>query len=267
MSTAKDAARAAKDSDAFRLAARIGFIVVGLIHIMIGSFAVSIALGGGGDADQDGVMQAIRQSPIGGLLLAIIAAGLVALAVWQIATAFLVTDRADTKKWGKRVKFFGIALSYLVVAGLAVIFAFGGSAHSEKASQTLSAVLLAAPAGVVLLVIIGATVAGVGIGFIVSGFTRRFKKLLHLPSDTAPREGIVTFGVIGYIAKGIAVAVTGVLFVIAAFTDDPDASSGLDGALRSLLDLPLGPVVLCVVGVGLAVYGLFCIARSRYSRM
>lgn len=266
MSTVKHAAREAQDSDGFRRVARAGFVVVGLIHIIIGCIAVSLGLGIGGDADQDGALETVRSNPVGGLLLAAIAVGLIALAVWQIATAFLAADRADTKKWGKRVKFFGIALSYLVIAGMALIVAFGGRVSSEKASQTLSEVMLSAPAGVVVLVIIGLTVVGVGVGFIVSGFTRGFKKLLHLPSG-AERGGIVTFGVIGYIAKGIAVAVTGVLFVVAAFTNDPDTSSGLDGALRSLLALPLGPAILCVVGVGLAVYGLFCIARSRYERM
>lgn len=266
MSTVKHAAREAKGSDGFRRVARAGFVVVGLIHIVIGCLAVSLALGAGGDADQDGALELVRRNPIGGLLLTVVAAGLIALAVWQIASAFLAADPADTKKWGKRIKFVGIALAYLVIAGMALIIAFGGRVSSEKASQTLSEVLLAAPAGVVVLVIIGLTVFGVGAGFIVSGFTRGFEKLLDLPSG-AERGGIVTFGVIGYIAKGIAVALTGVLFVVAAFTNDPDASSGLDGALRSLLGLPLGPLILCVVGLGVAVYGLFCITRSRYSKM
>ncbi|PVE96875.1 MULTISPECIES: DUF1206 domain-containing protein [unclassified Microbacterium] len=266
MTTAKDAARAAQRSDGFRRIARVGFVIVGVIHIIIGCLAVSLAVGAGGDADQDGAMEQVRLSPVGGLLLGVIAAGLIGLAGWQIASAFLASDPADTKKWGKRVKFFGIALAYLVIAGMALIVAFGGRVSSEKASQTLSEVMLAAPAGVVVLVIIGLTVSGVGVGFVVSGFTRGFEKLLDLPSG-AERGGIVTFGVVGYIAKGIAVAVTGVLFVVAAFTNDPEKSAGLDGALRSLVALPLGPAILCAVGVGLAVYGLFCIARSRYARM
>lgn len=266
MSSVKHAAREAKGSDGFRRVARVGFIIVGVIHIIIGCLAVSLALGGGGDADQDGALEQIRSNPVGGLLLGAVAAGLIALAVWQIASAFLASDPADTKKWATRVKYFGIALAYLVIAGMALIVAFGGRVSSEKASQTLSEVLLATPVGIVVLVVVGATVFGVGVGFVVSGFTRGFKKLLHLPSG-AERGGIVTFGVIGYIAKGIAVAVTGVLFVVAAFTNDPDKSSGLDGALHSIVALPLGPLMLGAVGAGLAVYGLFCIARSRYARM
>ncbi|MBT2484650.1 MULTISPECIES: DUF1206 domain-containing protein [unclassified Microbacterium] len=266
MGTVKHAARTAKDSSAFQWIARAGFVVVGVIHVIIGCLAVSLAVGAGGDADQDGAMEQIRQNPIGGLLLIGIAVGLLALAGWQIASAFLTTDPADTRKWGVRIKYFGISLAYLVIAALALIFAVGGRVESEKASQTLSAILLAAPAGFVLLVIFGLAVVGVGVGFIVSGFTKGFEKLLHLPEGAA-RAGIVTFGVIGYIGKGIAVSVTGVLFVVAAFTDNPDRAGGLDAALRSVLALPLGPFLLGAVGAGFAIYGLFCIARSRYARM
>ncbi|MFK3676693.1 DUF1206 domain-containing protein [Microbacterium sp. NPDC090218] len=266
MSTVKHAARVAKGSSAFRRIARAGFVVLGLIHVIIGSIAISMAAGASGDADQDGAMEQIRQNPVGGLLLVLVAVGLFALAAWQIASAFLAADPAETKKWGQRLKLFGISLVYLVVGGMALIYAVGGHADSEEASKTLSTVVLAAPGGVALLVIIGLAVAGVGVGFIVGGFTRGFKKLLDLPTGAA-RGGIVTLGVIGYFGKGIAVAVTGVLFVVAAVTQDPEKGAGLDAALHSLLVLPLGPFLLGAVGAGLAVYGVFCIARARFARM
>lgn len=266
MSTVKHAARVAKGSSAFRRIARAGFVVLGLIHVIIGSIAISIAAGASGDADQDGAMEQLRQNPIGGLLLLLVAGGLLALAVWQIASAFLAADPAETKKWGRRIKLFGIAIAYLVVAGMALIYAVGGQADSEEASKTLSAVVLSAPGGVALLVVIGLSVVGVGVGFVVGGFTRGFEKLLDLPTGAA-RGGIVTLGVIGYFGKGIAVAVTGVLFVVAAVTQDPEKGAGLDAALHSLLVLPLGPILLGAVGAGFAVYGVFCIARARFARM
>lgn len=266
MSTVKHAARAAKGSSTFRRIARAGFIVLGVIHVIIGAIAISIAAGAPGDADQDGAMEQVRSTPLGGLLLLGIAVGLLALAVWQIASAFLAANPAETKKWGTRLKLFGIAGAYLVVAGMALVYAVGGRADSEEASKTLSAVVLAAPGGVVLLVVIGLAVIGVGAGFVVGGFTRGFEKLLDLP-DGAARGGIVTLGVIGYFGKGIAVAVTGVLFVVAAVTQDPEKGAGLDAALHSLRGLPLGSLILGAVGVGFAVYGVFCIARARFARM
>lgn len=47
-------------------------------------------------------------------------------------------------------------------------------------------------------------------------------------------------GVVGYIAKGIALAVVGVLFVAAAVQNSSNKETGLDGALRSLRQQPVG---------------------------
>jgi len=250
----------------FRAIARIGYVVLGVVHIVIGAIAVSVATGGGGEADQGGAMQQIAQNPAGSLLLFAIAIGLTGLAAWQIAEAFLERDTDAKKRWGHRLKFVGTALAYAAIAFTALVYALGGRSDSSESTQTLSAQLLATPAGVVLLVLIGLGVSAIGIAFIVRGATRAFAKRLALPEGAA-RRGIVGFGVVGYIAKGIAVAVTGVLFVVAAFTHDPEKAGGLDSALHSLVELPFGSVVLWIVAAGLIVYGIFCFARARYARM
>ncbi|WP_141896482.1 DUF1206 domain-containing protein [Microbacterium kyungheense] len=267
MSATQAAARATEESTVFRTIARIGYVVLGVVHIVIGVVAISFVTGGGGgEADQSGAMEQIRQAPVGVLLLWVIAVGLAALAVWQIADAFLERDPDAKKRWGHRVKFAGTAVAYIAIAWTAAVTAVGGQSDSSESSQTFSAQLLATPAGVVLLVLVGLLIAAIGIAFIVRGVTRAFKKHLALPTGAAAK-GIVTFGVLGYVAKGIAIGVTGVLFVVAALTHDPEKAGGLDAALHSLADLPLGAVILWIVGAGLAIYGLFCFARARYARM
>ena len=154
----------------------------------------------------------------------------------------------------------------------------GGQSDSSESTQSFSAQLLATPAGVFLLALVGLIVAGVGVAFIIRGITKAFLKYLDLPSgagDTGAErtakkgagKGIVAFGVVGYIAKGIAVGVAGVLFVVAAFTHDPETAGGLDAALHALAALPFGAVILWIVGIGLVLYGLYCFARARYARM
>ncbi len=266
MSTAKDAARAAKRSTTFRRTARTGYVVLGIVHIVIGCVAISVAAGTGGDADQDGAMEQIRHTAVGGLLLLIVGVGLGALAVWQIASAFLMTDAEEARRWARRVKSAGIAVAYLAVASMAFVYAVGGRADSEEASQTLSARILAAPGGVVLLVVVGIGVVAVGVGFVVGGFSGVFAKTLDLPPGTAG-SGIRLLGSIGYISKGLAVVGTGTLFVIAALTQEPRRAAGLDAALHGLLLLPWGRVALWCVAAGLVVYGLFCITRARFARM
>lgn len=262
----KAAAQAAQQSTVFRTLARVGYIVLGILHIVIGLIAISIATGGGGNADQGGAMEQIRQTPVGVGLLWVIALGLTALAVWQIAEAFLERDPDTKQKWGHRIKFLGTAAAYLAIAGTALVSAVGGGSNSSGSSQTFSAQLLATPGGVFLLVLVGLVIGAIGVAFIVRGFTRAFEKHLDLPAGTA-RKGIVVFGVVGYVAKGIAVAVTGILFVVAALTNDPESAGGLDTALKALAALPFGPVILWIVGAGLVLYGLFCFARARYARM
>ena len=166
-------------------------------------------------------MEQIRQTPVGVLLLWIIALGLLALAIWQIAEAFLERDPDTKKKWGYRIKYVGTAIAYIAIAWTALVYALGGESDSSESSESFSAKLLATPGGVFLLVLVGLIVVAIGVAFIVRGVTRAFEKRLNLPAGVA-RPGIVTFGVVGYIAKGIAIAVTGVLFVVAAFTHDPE---------------------------------------------
>lgn len=267
MSAPKAAARAAENSKVFRTLARIGYVVLGIVHIVIGAVAISIVMGGGGAAaDQGGAMAQIRQTPLGVLLLWIIALGLLALAIWQIVQAFLERNPDAKKKWGYRLKYVGTAVAYLAIGWTALVYALGGQSSSSQSSQVFSAQLLATPGGVFLLVLIGLLIAGIGVAFIVRGATRAFKKHLNLPSGVA-RPGIVTFGAVGYIAKGIAIGVAGILFIVAAFTHDPHKAGGLDSALRTLATLPFGAVILWVVGAGLIIYGVFCFARARYAKM
>ncbi|QKJ18358.1 DUF1206 domain-containing protein [Microbacterium hominis] len=267
MSTAKSAARTAQDSTAFRVVARVGYVVLGILHIIIGAIAVSIAIGGGGgEADQGGAMEQIRQTPLGVALLWAIVLGLVALAIWQIAEAVLERDSDAKKKWGHRIKMVGTAIVYLAIAWTALVYALGGSSDSSETSQTFTAQLMATPGGVFLVALVGLVVLGIGIAFIVRGLTRAFEKYLALPPEPA-RKGIVTFGVVGYVAKGIAIGVAGILFVVAALTHNPEQAGGLDAALHTLAGLPFGPVILWIVGAGLVIYGIFCFARARYAKM
>ena len=225
MSIAKEAADAAQDSTAFRIVARIGYVVLGILHIVIGVIAISVATGSSSsEADQGGALK-IRNAPLGTLLLWLIVVGLFALAVWQVTEAFLERNSDTKKKWGYRVKYVGTAVIYLAIAFTALVFALGGQSDSSQSSESFTAQLLATPGGIFLLVLVGLLVAGIGVAFIVRGLRRSFAKYLDLPDGVA-EKGIVTFGVVGYVAKGIAIAVTGVLFIVAAWTHDPQKAAG-----------------------------------------
>ena len=146
--TLKSTASAAQRSRTFQILARVGYVVLGLVHLIIGAIAISVAVGaGGGEADQGGAMEQISRVPFGTVVLWVIVLGLAALAVWQIAEAFLERDPDTKKKWGRRVKEVGTALAYFAIVATALIYALGGTSDSSQSTQSLSAQLLATPGG------------------------------------------------------------------------------------------------------------------------
>ncbi|WP_210479202.1 DUF1206 domain-containing protein [Naasia sp. SYSU D00948] len=250
-----------RQSFGFRTGARVGYLVAGLLHILIGILAITVALGGGGQADQSGALATIAQNPGGALLLWIIVVGLVALGLWQVLEALTVSDPDRKKRVGKRVKEAGKAIAYLAIGLTALRFATGGGESSEQSAEGAAAGLLASPLGVAAVLAVALIAIGIGVAFIASGVRKKFLEHVSVPPGGAGRA-VPLLGQVGYVAKGVAVVVIGLLFGAAAFTHDPNRAGGLDGALKALAALPFGVVVLVVVGLGFVAYGLFFFVRA-----
>jgi len=253
------------DSPVLRGLARAGYVVNGILHIVIGFIALGVAFGGGGEADQAGALGELASKPGGLLLLWVITIGLFGLGLFQIVVAFLVRG-SDKDAWADRAKEGGKGIAYLAVGVTALTFAMGGSSDSSSQTEGAASGLLATPGGVILLVVLGLAVVAVGVYFVIKGAKKKFLEDITLPPGTV---GNVTtrLGVAGYIAKGIAVAIVGLLFIVAAFTHDASQASGLDGAIKSLVELPFGVVILTVVALGFMAYGVYCFVRARFARL
>ena len=262
----ESAARSASRSHPFQVVARLGYAVNGLLHILIGGIAIGVARGTGGEADASGALSGLAATPGGIFVLWTIVIGLAALGLWQVAEAILVPSPDPKRKWGHRAIELGKAVAYLAIAGTALSFAMGGSSDSGGDAQGFTATLLATPGGIVVLVIVGLGVCVVGGVFVVMGIRKKFTKDLTVPAGTVGQV-VVGLGVVGYAAKGIALGVVGILFLVAAFTVDASESTGLDGALKALVELPFGPAILIVVAIGLIAYGLYSFVRARRARL
>jgi hypothetical protein len=259
---AKEAASGAEGSPILRLATRIGLAMLGVVHVVIGGIAISAAThSGGGEADQSGAMSQIARSLGGDILLWLMFVALGALAFWQVAQFVLVHERTAVKRWGRRISEGGKCIAYAVLAISALVFALGGRQSSQHTLETTSRWLLSAPGGAIVVFIVGGTVVGVGIGFLVIGVRAGFRKLLRMPSG-GWRVVVTVVGVIGYVAKGIALGVVGAFFVIAAVTGNARAAGGMDPALKLMRHVAFGNTALVLLGCGLIVYGLFCGIRA-----
>ncbi|WP_249028156.1 DUF1206 domain-containing protein [Rathayibacter tritici] len=165
-----------------------------------------------------------------------------------------------------RAGFAANGLVHLVIGVIALQVARGGGSSSSASSEGASAQVLAAPGGVALLVIAGLAVLAVGGVFVYREASRRFLENVAKPAGAAGTV-VTGLGIVGSIAKGVVLAVLGVLLIVAAVSHDPEQTGGIDEALRSLVGLPAGVFLLGVVAVGLIAYGLFCFARARWPRL
>lgn len=263
-----EGAEEATDSKPFLLAARAGYVAAGILHILIGVIAFRVASGGSGSADQSGAMASLAGSPGGGILLWVCFVGCSALALFLLSEVLFSPRRLSGKeKVTFRLKNGGKAVIYAAIGVTFLRYAMGGSSDSGSSTQSTSAALMANPAGTALLLAVGVGILAIGGYFIYRGITKKFEEnLTGKPSGSAGRA-VTLLGTVGYVAKGIALGVLGLLLAIATVRNNPEESTGLDGALKSLQEQPFGVWILGAVALGLIAYGIFMVVRARYQRM
>lgn len=252
------------DNPVLQIGAKVGYAVSGVVHLMIAWIALQIAWGASGkSADQSGALQTLAGSGPGRLTLWIAVVGFFALGLWQLASAVAVRTRGESAQWADKAKEIAKAVLYFVLAWTSFSFAKGKPTSSKAQSSDFTATLLQHSGGRLLIAIIGLVIIGVGGYHMIKGWTRRFlQDLSEHPGVLATRAGVV-----GYVAKGVALLLVGVLFVAAAVQNSATKATGLDGALRTLRQQAFGAWLLTAVAVGIAAYGVYSFARARHARV
>ena len=247
---------------------RLGLVVYGIVHLVIAFTAVQLAFGDrSGQASQQGAISQLSQSPLGDAGLVLVAVGLAAMVVWQLIEAAIGYREEDGgKRTFKRVACLAKAVVYGVLAFSAaqkVLDSGGGGKGSSTDSMT--AELMSAPGGQLLVGLVGAGIIAVGGYLAWKGWAEKFTKHLDVGATSGDRrEPIVLLGKVGYISKGVALAAIGGLFVVAAVQHEAKRSGGLDVALQQLLQEPFGTPLVVAVAIGLGCFGLFCFAWARH---
>lgn len=274
MGTSETAARAdrAGSSDALEHLARVGLIAYGVVHLLLAWLSLQLAWGGGGgSADQSGAMATLAAQPFGKPLLWVLAVGLLALAVWQLAEVLRhrrglqASGDARKKAVATTVKAVAKTVIYLVLAYTAIRFATGGGQSGSGQEQQAVAGVLGWPGGRYLVGATALALIGVGAYLVHKGITKRFLKEIDCADASAGQQRLIErLGQSGYPAKGVALAVVGGLIGWAAITFDPAKASGLDGAMHTILSAPFGTALLTAVALGIAAFGVFCMFRARF---
>ncbi len=263
-------AREVTDHPALRQLARLGLIAYGVMHLLIAVLATRLAWGAAGaDADQTGALKAIGDVAGGPVLLWAIGLGLLALAVWQAGEVLLWWHGLLDPDHRLRTAYVCVkCLAKAVVYGLlgvtALLFAVGLGYEADERVRELTLDTLGIPGGAVLVAVVGTGVCAVGLYVLARGLTGGFMKDIDLPAAPDRWEPwIEGIGRVGYLAKGVAFALVGVLMWRAATTADAAGSTGLEGALTAVLSVA-GPWWLTAIGAGFGAFGVYALARARY---
>lgn len=260
--TAPARAAAGNAGDVLDRVGRIGVAGLGVLYLLLGWVAAQVALGGGEEsADNTGALRELAGNTAGKGLLWLLVVAFAAYALWQAteaATGFRHRSGSDRTK--KRVvagvkAVFGAALA---LSSLRIVTGSGQESSSDQQAD-LTARVLEAPGGPVLVVVAGLAVIALAGYFAYRGWTKKFLEKLDGPVD----HRLERLGQAGYLARSVAFGVLGALVVVAGVQHDPQESRGLDAALTTLAQQPFGTVLLLAVALGFAAYGVYSLLTAR----
>jgi hypothetical protein len=251
-------ARQAQNSRVYDVAITVGLIAYGVVYLLVAWLSLQLAWGKSSEeASQQGALQELADKPLGGFLLWVVALGLFALVIWKALE--LVYGNLET---AKKVSAAGRAVVYLALGVSAIRVAVGSGGSGSKGQESMTAKLMQNGAGRVLVVVIGLVIIGVGIRQLYKAYTKKFTEDL----TGGVSHTTIVLGRVGYAAKGVAFVIVGALFVWAALDYDPQKAGGLDTAMRTIKDQPFGAVLLTVMAIGLACFGVYCFSWSRNAK-
>ena len=267
----------AREHPSLVVLARAGWVAKGLVYALVGALAMPIAFDsarGDGAADQEasqsGAIVKIAESSAGKAALWAIAIGLGLYVIWRIVTVLLPAQNS-AKAWATRAGYAISAIVYATLAWSAVSFAQSKTNQGQTEDsrvETFSRDLMERSGGRWLVGLIGVMLIAVGGYFAHKGATASFRDDLR-GTGVGPfsTHQIVRLGQVGWLARALMMALVGFFLIRAAVQFNPDDAEGLDGALRRLAETSWGTVMVAVIGIGLLIYGAFCVISAPIQRL
>jgi Domain of Unknown Function (DUF1206) len=265
--TARGVGRRAASSSMSGLA-RAGFVARGVMYALIGIIAVEIAFGKAHEqADRSGAVRLVAGTPYGSVILWLMVVGFAGMTLWRLSEAFWGAAGPDGHKASSRLGSLGRAVLYAVITYGILKFALGlgAPASGNKQSQDLTATALRHPGGQVVVAVVGAVIAIVGVALMYKAWQGRFLRRLRMgTASVTARKAVTHLGQIGGIARGAVFVTIGIFLVVAAIDAKPGQAKGIDSALLVFAHTPLGPWLLALVAVGLIMFGAFSCCEARW---
>ncbi len=259
---------------------RAGWFAKGVVYTIAGYLALSVAAKASGWADSTSTTGNQEASPVGAIktvagssggtfLLWLLAAGMLLYAAWRVVSA-LLPGSTDAKGWAHRLGYIASAVMYTTFAITAIALARHAPENPDgnKKVTDISQTIMTNTLGRILIGLAGLVVIAVGIYRISKGLKLDVEDELDM-SGMSPtrRRWTERLGAVGEIGRGVGFALVGFFLSRAALRYNAAEATGLDGALRRLALESWGVIIVAIVGIGFAAYGIFCLATFTRRRL
>lgn len=258
------------NNDTLQRIRQIGLVTKGLVYCMLGGLAAMAAFGAGGNINgKDGVISFLLDMPLGKVLVGAVALGLLAYAIWRLYEAYEdpKSDDDDTR-WGTKIRYVYSAVFYGFIAWSFASVLFSGGSQGGDSKKAMLAQLLDKSWGPWVIGAIALLVAGQAIFQFHRGYSGKFmEKLDDHPNEEQSYQLIKHAGLFGYYARGVVFGILSFFLFKVMIDHNADAYNGTKGVFQYLLSMNFGAVLMAVVAIGLAGYGVFNIMVGRYSNL
>ncbi len=250
---------------------RFGLAAKGLVAVVIGVMAVRFVIGlGGGPAGPVTALRKILYQPFGRILLAVMALGIFAYALWKEIQAFVDPENKGNgiKGIAERAAYGVTGLSYVLLGWVAVKLTLrSGGGGGGTSTEDLAAKVLSPHLGRWAVGIAGAVIIVSAIFQLRLMITAAFAHILKHDISSVERRVIVWLGRVGYGALAIVSGAIGYSLIQVALQFDPGKAEGWKQVLTTIHAQSHGRWLLGLVGLGLAAYGLYFMVLAKYRRI
>jgi hypothetical protein len=271
-------ARVASEHPAAVKLGRAGWFAKGVVYVLAGVLAILVVArsmgwttttAGSDEASPTGAIKEVAHKGGGPLLLILLAIGLFLYAAWRLTTA-LMPGSTDAEGTATRVGYVASAVLYVTFALTAISLARSPRANADGNQKVtdITSGIMKNTGGRWLIGLVGVIIIGAGI------YRLRVAKKGEVTKDVdmsgmSPERARITrwLGSAGEVGRGIAMGVIGFFLVRAAVTFNAAEATGLDGALRRLLQYSWGEALCAIVGIGFVAYGVFCLDTFMRKRL